>query len=398
MTHFAFEDDMMGIDELRSLCNSAWDKPQPDGLPSSYEDDGSHLFNDANTYFRPPRAPASPPMEYSDFSSYYDNGDTSVLDQFNQLPASVINQELTLPTFEQNALPEHQPSLQYDEPQHQAVPQHAPDRTTPEHHDSFTPIARSTTPELPFTAHLSSINTNGAYIVPGGFASKLASALSTPPIVPAHERAAREAAMLAILSSHKPHPLPPPSPTIKRLIQPDPFRTTHKIRHGASKIFIAPVSPKPAFEPWLNVASMPEGPERDAAMARNDAIAEAKNDFERKRNNTAATRSRDRKLRAVTHRAEAIFHLQSEVEFWKARAVGLGAGVGDWEALDENVKREMVADHRWDALDFSNDATEEEKRLVKQAKLADAAARSRKAASRKKATGGVKRKAKDMAE
>ncbi|KAI8316551.1 hypothetical protein K4K59_012973 [Colletotrichum sp. SAR11_240] len=389
---------MMGIDELRSLCASAWDKPQAVGLPNSYEDDGSHLFNDANTYFRPPQAPASPPMEYSDFSSYYNNGDTSVLDQFNQLPASMINQELTLPTFEHNALPQHQASLQDHEPQHQAAPQHAPDWTTPEQHDSFTSITRSTTPELPFTTNLSSINTNGAYIVPGGFASKLACALPIPSTIPAHERAAREAAMLAILSSHKPHPLPPPSPTIKRLIHPDPFRATHKIRHGASKIFIAPVSPKPAFEPWLDAASMPEGPERDAAMARNDAIAEAKNDFERKRNNTAATRSRDRKLRAVTHRAEAIFALQSEVEFWKARAVGLGAGVGDWEGLDENVKREMVADHRWDALDFSNDATEEEKRLAKQAKVADAAARSRKAASRKKNGKGVKRKAKDMEE
>ncbi|KAI8238220.1 hypothetical protein K4K55_003007 [Colletotrichum sp. SAR 10_96] len=303
---------MMGIDELRSLCASAWDKPQADGLPNSYEDDGSHLFNDANTYFRPPQAPASPPMEYSDFASFYNNGDTSVLDQFNQ--------ELTLPTFEHNALPQHQASLQGHGPQHDVLPQQPTDWVITEQHDSLTPVTRSTTPELPFTANFSSINTNGAYIVPGG------------------------------------------------------------------------------FEPWLDAASMPDGPERDTAMARNDAIAEAKNDFERKRNNTAATRSRDRKLRAVTHRAEAIFALQSEVEFWKARAVGLGAGVGDWEGLDENVKREMVADHRWDALDFSNDATEEEKRLAKQAKVADAAARSRKAASRKKNGKGVKRKAKDMEE
>uniref|UniRef100_L2FE54 Uncharacterized protein n=1 Tax=Colletotrichum fructicola (strain Nara gc5) TaxID=1213859 RepID=L2FE54_COLFN len=313
------------------------------------------------------------PMEYSDFASYYNNGETSVLDQFNQLPASMINQELTLPTFEHNALPQHQASLQGHGPQHEALPQHPTDWAITEQHDSLTPVTRSTTPELPFTANLSSINTNGAYIVPGGFASKLASALPIPSTVPAAERAVREAAMLAILSSHKPHPLPPPSPTLQRL-NPDPFRATHKIRHGPSKIFIAPVSPKPAFEPWLDAASMPDGPERDAAMARNDAIAEAKNDFERKRNNTDAT------------------------QFWKARAVGLGAGVGDWEGLDENVKREMVADHRWDALDFSNDATEEEKRLAKQAKVADAAARSRKAASRKKNGKGVKRKAKDMEE
>ncbi|KAJ0368755.1 hypothetical protein COL26b_010713, partial [Colletotrichum chrysophilum] len=180
---------MMGIDELRSLCASAWDTPQADGLPNSYEDDGSHLFNDASTYFRPPQAPASPPMEYSDFASYYNNGETSVLDQFNQLPASMINQELTLSTFEHNALPQHQASLQGHGPQHEALPQHPTDWAITEQHDSLTPVTRSTTPELPFTANLSSINTNGAYVVPGGFASKLASALPIPSTVPAAERA-----------------------------------------------------------------------------------------------------------------------------------------------------------------------------------------------------------------
>lgn len=224
------------------------------------------------------------------------------------------------------------------------------------------PVVRSTTPEMPFTARLSSSNAQGVYVVPGGFASKLADALVVPSTIAPAERQNRQRAMLSILAPDVAHPLPPPSPTIKTLVLPDTdVENAHRVRQEPAKITIAPLAPKLRLDPYQPVTSLPEGPAKEAAKSHNNSIAQAKSENDKTRNNTAAARSRDRKKRAIVHRAEAMSNLRTELRFWKARAVGLGAGVRDWELLDGNVRREMVADRRFDAFDFSNDATEDER-------------------------------------
>ncbi|KAF9873219.1 hypothetical protein CkaCkLH20_09382 [Colletotrichum karsti] len=238
------------------------------------------------------------------------------------------------------------------------------DQSTEPVYTSLDPVIRSTTPELepPFTAQLSSTNLNGAYLVRGGFASKLASALTIPSTLTPIERFDREQTMFKTLDPHTDHPLPPPSPTIKNFVQPDTaVEEAHRIRQKPARVTIPALPPKFNFEGYQNPAGMPEGPDKDAVIARNNVLSALKSANDKLRNNTAAARSRDRKKRAIVHRAEAICELRAELAFWKACAVGLGAGVGDWKDLDGNVKREMVADRRFDAFDFTYDVEGEER-------------------------------------
>nr|XP_036581304.1 uncharacterized protein CTRU02_08819 [Colletotrichum truncatum]KAF6789572.1 hypothetical protein CTRU02_08819 [Colletotrichum truncatum] len=269
--------------------------------------------------------------------------------------------------------------------------------------DEASQIPRSTTPDIPVPSELSFSytpfitqlpNINGPNVVRGGYTEKLANACSIPLGVPQEVFEQRCADIMATLASNTANVLPLPSPKVKHIPDPGVPSEAYKIRQKPARIRITPLLPKQKVEHYKPVQDLPEGPEKEAAKEYNNKVSKARSGRDKARNNEAANRTRDRKKRAMVYRAEALAKKRAESNFWKARAIGLGAGVNDWENLDGVVKREMVADQRFDPFDFVNDELieaaegfQEEQQQQQQQEIVQVG---------KKAQKGKKRKATEM--
>ncbi|WDK17250.1 hypothetical protein CGRA01v4_08533 [Colletotrichum graminicola] len=241
----------------------------------------------------------------------------------------------------------------------------------------FPTASRSTTPdcEPPYHARIFSPES-----LPGGFSDVLSLSLSIPDPVGPEERLRRQHEIRHIFAETKSTTLPPPSPFAKRpspSAAPDSPTDVYRIRAPPARISILPMQPKRSLGVFVPVADATAGAEREAAVSHNNNLAAARLADLKRRNNAAALRSRSRKERAVACRTEELSRATAQMNWWKARAVSLGAHAGEWDALPARAVREaLVADYRVDVTDFSRDGPDE----LGIAKTAAAKRKKRKAA------------------
>ncbi|KZL80020.1 hypothetical protein CI238_07300 [Colletotrichum incanum] len=219
---------------------------------------------------------------------------------------------------------------------------------------------RSTTPDFepPYHARIFSPRS-----LSGSFSSILSSSLSIPDSVNPEERLRRQSEINHIFTTTKSTTLPPPSPYVKGP-QPSPSSysptTIYRIRAPPRPVQIAPILPKRPLGAFIRIDDVPAGSEREAAVAHNNILAAARLDELKRRNNAAASRSRNRRERAVVGRTEELSGARAQMNWWKARAVSLGARASEWDELPERaVRGVIVADYRVDAMDFSLDEPKE---------------------------------------
>ncbi|KAK2063594.1 hypothetical protein LY76DRAFT_680599 [Colletotrichum caudatum] len=235
---------------------------------------------------------------------------------------------------------------------------------------------RSTTPDFepPYGARIFCPDS-----LPGGFSAVLSSSLPIPDSVGPEERIRRQHEIEHIFAATKSTTLPPPSPFAKGPNpSPDSPTDVYRIRAPPARISIPPMQPKRPLGVFVPVADTAAGAEREAAVAHNNSLAAARLADLKRRNNAAALRSRGRRERAVAGRTEELSSATAQMNWWKARAVSLGAGAGEWEALPARAVREaLVAEYRIDVMDFSRDGPDE----LGIAKTAAAKRKKRKAAA-----------------
>lgn len=242
---------------------------------------------------------------------------------------------------------------------------------------------RSTTPDFepPLQAHIFSPRS-----IPGGYSATLTASLSIPDTVDDEERLRRQSDIKQILQSTTSTALPAPSPRVKSprptsVSAPSPT-SVYRIRARPKEIQVGPMLSPRYLGAFTRVDDVPAGPEREAAVEHNNRLAAARLAELKRRNNAAASRSRNRRERAVVGRTEALSAARAQMHWWKARAVSLGAAAGEWDALPERAVREaLVADYRVDALDYSRDDPGEALAEAKPARKAGVAKRKRKASS-----------------
>ncbi|KDN63496.1 hypothetical protein CSUB01_08844 [Colletotrichum sublineola] len=197
----------------------------------------------------------------------------------------------------------------------------------------------------------------------GGFSAVLSSSLSIPNSVSTGERLRRQHEIRHIFAATKSTTLPPPSPFAKGpnpSAVPDSPTDIYRIRVPPARISILPMQPKRSLGSFVPVANATAGAEREAAVAHNNQLAAARLADLKRRNNAAALRSRSRKERAVAGRTEELSRATAQMNWWKARAVSLGAAADEWDALPMQAVREaLVAEYRVDAMDFSRDGPDE---------------------------------------
>ncbi|KAH6996582.1 hypothetical protein BKA56DRAFT_666787 [Ilyonectria sp. MPI-CAGE-AT-0026] len=106
---------------------------------------------------------------------------------------------------------------------------------------------------------------------------------------------------------------------------------------------IADLPPKPATEDWV---MFPEDPisdeQRRAIEAENNRIAATNQRIERERNNQAAKKSRQKRLEALDNTRLILNDRAAECDWWRMRAMALGATASDWDLLPRQIKKSMV--------------------------------------------------------
>ncbi|GKT70052.1 hypothetical protein ColTof4_02475 [Colletotrichum tofieldiae] len=219
---------------------------------------------------------------------------------------------------------------------------------------------RSTTPDFepPYHARIFSPQS-----LSGTFSSVLSSSLSIPDSVNPEERLRRQSEINHIFTTTKSTTLPPPSPFTKGpQLSPSTYSPTtiYRIRAPPQPVQIVPILPKRPLGAFIRIDDVPAGSEREAAVAHNNNLAAARLEELKRRNNVAASRSRNRRERAVVSRTEELSSVKAQMNWWKARAVSLGARASEWDELPGRAVRDViVADYRVDAMDFSLDEPKE---------------------------------------
>ncbi|GJC78130.1 hypothetical protein ColLi_00968 [Colletotrichum liriopes] len=219
---------------------------------------------------------------------------------------------------------------------------------------------RSTTPDFepPYHARIFSPQS-----LSGTFSSMLSSSLSIPDSVNPEERQRRQSEINHIFTTTKSTTLPPPSPYTKGpQLSPSTYSPTtiYRIRAPPQPVQIVPILPKRPLGAFIRIDDVPAGSEREAAVAHNNNLAAARLEELKRRNNVAASRSRNRRERAVVGRTEELSSVKAQMNWWKARAVSLGARASEWDELPGRAVRDViVADYRVDAMDFSLDEPKE---------------------------------------
>ncbi|KAF5716777.1 hypothetical protein FMUND_6182 [Fusarium mundagurra] len=125
---------------------------------------------------------------------------------------------------------------------------------------------------------------------------------------------------------------------LKNQIQPEsiPIPPLSKIPKAPPKDFDASLYLMP---PGVKDARLEE-----VLKARNDVILKDKKQVELDRNNLAAKGTRDRRVEKAQNLKEMIRNLQVQMNWWRLKAVSLGANPGEWNAIPEGFKKKMFAD------------------------------------------------------
>ncbi|TEA19490.1 hypothetical protein C8034_v009669 [Colletotrichum sidae] len=229
---------------------------------------------------------------------------------------------------------------------------------------SYNIPSRSTTPELPSN-------------LAGSYTSLLQASIAVNSDVIPETSASRQSHLVNLLDNCRTQ-LPPPSPRVKSAtLGPNTAnnrvrkvpknrkkdKTTirfHRMRQNPEKVSIHELPPQEENQlEFIQAGEMSDGPEKDAAIEHNNALGDHQKLGDRARNNVAASRSRDRKERAVVYRAEGLARANARALFWQLRAVAHGCQDTDWDNLHDLVKEQLYASYRFDAHDYTVDGPED---------------------------------------
>ncbi|KLP21124.1 uncharacterized protein LW94_5661 [Fusarium fujikuroi] len=119
----------------------------------------------------------------------------------------------------------------------------------------------------------------------------------------------------------------------------------------AQNIPIPPLSALPKLPPKPFVGGlylMPPGVQdarlKEVLKQRNVVILKRQKDVALARNNLAARRTRERREEKEKNRREMMAKLQLQMNWWRLKAISLGANAGAWNALHQDYKNKMLQD------------------------------------------------------
>jgi hypothetical protein len=111
-----------------------------------------------------------------------------------------------------------------------------------------------------------------------------------------------------------------------------------------------PVTPPPPMPAPIVVREDASDEEKRRASEINARLAEEKKIRARARNNESAKRSRLRREQLICALKDAVAKVEAERDYWKMKAISLGAGGGDWESILPIV-RELRIEMYYDSGD-----------------------------------------------
>lgn len=103
------------------------------------------------------------------------------------------------------------------------------------------------------------------------------------------------------------------------------------------------VEPKEAPQAWVKVPD-DDGEEKRKAIQQNNEIAAYNQTIERRRNNQAAKKSRKKRVEALNNTREILNRKCAECDWWRMKAMTLGAKSQDWEFVPETITDKMISD------------------------------------------------------
>ncbi|CZR36793.1 uncharacterized protein FPRO_02947 [Fusarium proliferatum ET1] len=119
----------------------------------------------------------------------------------------------------------------------------------------------------------------------------------------------------------------------------------------AQNIPIPPLSALPKLPPKPFVGGlylMPPGVQdarlKEVLKQRNVVILKRQKDVALARNNLAARRTRERREEKEKNRREMMAKLQLQMNWWRLKAISLGANAGAWNAVHQDYKNKMLQD------------------------------------------------------
>ncbi|KAK7422242.1 hypothetical protein QQX98_001765 [Neonectria punicea] len=118
---------------------------------------------------------------------------------------------------------------------------------------------------------------------------------------------------------------------------------------------------KPPSEPWRRFPNNVTPEQRRAIEAENNRIATTNQRIERERNNQAAKKSRMKRLEALERTRRILNDRSAECDWWRLKAMSLGASVSEWDNLPDEIKMNMV-DEIKDRVQAMDSLLEEDKR------------------------------------
>ncbi|KAH7136516.1 hypothetical protein EDB81DRAFT_902472 [Dactylonectria macrodidyma] len=208
------------------------------------------------------------------------------------------------------------------------------------HHASPTPAPASyITSSSPSSARaqtatpLAQRSSNAPQLIGGSYTLQ-AAGLSIPTNIPAQEMRRRQAEMERELAYQEANP-----PALPMSQIPD-------------------LPPKPTAEDWVPFPDepIPENEHR-RIEAENNRIAKTNQRIERERNNQAAKKSRQKRLEALGNSQRITYDRSASGDWWRLRAMALGASASDYDEVPQQIKDGMVKviEQRVTAVDEENE-------------------------------------------
>ncbi|CAM1511182.1 Fc.00g086950.m01.CDS01 [Cosmosporella sp. VM-42] len=124
---------------------------------------------------------------------------------------------------------------------------------------------------------------------------------------------------------------------------------------------IVDLEEKPRHAPWHEIPDNCSDEERKRLTKLNNAIATENQKIERDRNNQAAKKSRQKRLEALNDTRKILNEKAAECDWWRMRAMTLGASAKEWEQVPRQVKVAMVKEIS-NRVDVIHQFHEEEKK------------------------------------
>lgn len=104
------------------------------------------------------------------------------------------------------------------------------------------------------------------------------------------------------------------------------------------------VDPKPQIQKWIKLPESADDQTRETIVKQNNLIAAENQRIERHRNNQAAKKSRKKRVEALNNTREILNKKCAECDWWRMKAMTLGAKSEDWDNVPRMITDKMIRD------------------------------------------------------